>query len=100
MIIQNRLKPIYNLITCPKSPHHLLENPVTISCGHTFCRSCIRPLIENYTVKYGYPKCPAANCGASIRTGLVDINTNYTLNKLVEKIVEVSGQKKTAPVKD
>lgn len=35
-ILKHKPALIYNLITCAKSPSHILENPVTIPCGHSF----------------------------------------------------------------
>ncbi|KYO30137.1 E3 ubiquitin-protein ligase TRIM41-like [Alligator mississippiensis] len=65
----------------------LLQEPVTIGCGHNFCRACITRYCED-TVRGSGDAVPCPSCRAQFQIGSFRLNTQ--LKNLVEKIKEQS----------
>lgn len=58
-----------------------LKDPVCISCGHTYCRSCI----TNYQAQSGQGESACPKCGKTSGSCSV-LHTNIAVAELVEKI--------------
>ncbi|KYO39127.1 hypothetical protein Y1Q_0024458 [Alligator mississippiensis] len=74
----------------------LLTEPVTIGCGHNFCRACITRYCED-AVRGSGNAIPCPSCRAEFQIGSFRLNTQ--LRNLVEKIKEQSlkpGKEKMA----
>ncbi|XP_059575044.1 E3 ubiquitin-protein ligase TRIM39-like [Alligator mississippiensis] len=65
----------------------LLTEPVTIECGHNFCRACITLYCKD-TVHVSGNAIPCPSCRAGFQRGSFQLNTQ--LKNLVEKIKEQS----------
>ena len=65
----------------------LLQEPVTIGCGHNFCRACITQYCED-RVRGSGDAIPCPSCRAEFQVGSSRLNTQ--LKNLVEKIKEQS----------
>ncbi|XP_044839871.1 tripartite motif-containing protein 10-like isoform X1 [Mauremys mutica] len=70
---------------CPICLEYLMD-PVTIDCGHNFCRGCITRYCEMWTEGDYDPLC-CPSCRARIRKGA--LRNNYQLANIVEKIKQL-----------
>lgn len=71
---------IYKELRCSIHLGLVGENgsPVTLSCGHTYCRSCIAPIFHTH-----YPKCP--DCRADILSH--DLKDNIAIKAIVDRLL-------------
>ncbi|CAD8165311.1 unnamed protein product [Paramecium octaurelia] len=86
-----KLQKIYQECKCP-SCQLLFEEPITIVCGHTFCRECI---IRSVNLK---PQCP--ECLYPITNIIKNIQENFLVKSVVKEINELfiaQQQKKVKP---
>ncbi|CAK73699.1 unnamed protein product (macronuclear) [Paramecium tetraurelia] len=86
-----KLQKIYQECKCP-SCQLLFEEPITIVCGHTFCRECI---IRSVNLK---PQCP--ECLYPITNIINNIQENFLVKSVVKEINELfiaQQQKKVKP---
>ncbi|XP_066474547.1 tripartite motif-containing protein 10-like [Tiliqua scincoides] len=67
-------------LQCPICMEYLID-PVTLDCGHNFCRSCITDYCEKWE-DLGDLECPL--CKAKIKKG--NFRSNFSLANIVEKI--------------
>ncbi|CAG8538985.1 3001_t:CDS:2 [Ambispora leptoticha] len=74
---QETAERILRLFVCPAC-NRLFTDPVTLSCGNTFCRNCF---------KY---QCPDIHCGR--RHSLLETRTDVTVSKLTELCVSQLSQ--------
>ncbi|XP_065418722.1 tripartite motif-containing protein 10-like [Chrysemys picta bellii] len=70
---------------CPICLEYLTD-PVSIHCGHNFCRGCITQYCGTWT-KGDYDPVCCPNCRARIRKGT--LRNNYQLANIVEKIKQL-----------
>ncbi|XP_044839279.1 tripartite motif-containing protein 10-like [Mauremys mutica] len=70
---------------CPICLEYLTD-PVTIQCGHNFCRGCITQFCETWEEQDSDPLC-CPNCRVRIRKGA--LRKNYQLANIVEKIKQL-----------
>uniref|UniRef100_A0A8D0GBL3 RING-type domain-containing protein n=1 Tax=Sphenodon punctatus TaxID=8508 RepID=A0A8D0GBL3_SPHPU len=66
---------------CPICQEYLTD-PVSVDCGHSFCRACITKVCDHTWSKHGPLECPL--CKARFRGS--NIRTNWQLRSIVEKI--------------
>ncbi|XP_039358235.1 tripartite motif-containing protein 10-like [Mauremys reevesii] len=70
---------------CPICLEYLTD-PVTIQCGHNFCRGCITQFCETWEEQDSDPLC-CPSCRARIQKGT--LRKNYQLANIVEKIKQL-----------
>ncbi|XP_039357598.1 tripartite motif-containing protein 10-like [Mauremys reevesii] len=76
------IREIQEETKCPICQEYLMD-PVTIHCGHNFCRGCITQHCETWAVLGSGPLC-CPSCRARIPKG--SLRNNYQLANIVEKI--------------
>uniref|UniRef100_A0A3P9HU78 RING-type domain-containing protein n=1 Tax=Oryzias latipes TaxID=8090 RepID=A0A3P9HU78_ORYLA len=54
--------------------HDVLEDPVSISCGHRFCRQCITSSWGQYSPSSGLLSCP--HCGERSRNSKSELKSS------------------------
>ncbi|CAD8089545.1 unnamed protein product [Paramecium sonneborni] len=81
---KQKLQKIYQECKC-SSCQLLFEEPVTIVCGHTFCRECI---IRSIQLK---PQCP--ECLYPITNVIKNIQENFLVKSVVKEINELFVEK-------
>ena len=74
--MNNDLKTLFSCPICLE----ILHNPITIICGHNFCKTCINTSVMSIT------KCPCC------RVEIKDIQ-NYEINKQMKDIIEIYNSK-------
>ncbi|XP_039358184.1 tripartite motif-containing protein 10-like [Mauremys reevesii] len=79
------VREIQEETNCPICLEYLTA-PVTIQCGHNFCRGCISQYCETWTEGDYDPLC-CPSCRARIRKGA--FQSNYQLANIVEKIKQM-----------
>ncbi|XP_044840071.1 tripartite motif-containing protein 10-like [Mauremys mutica] len=79
------VREIQEETNCPICLEYLMD-PVTIQCGHNFCRSCISQYCETWEEQDSDPLC-CPSCRARIRKGA--FQSNYQLANIVEKIKQM-----------
>uniref|UniRef100_A0A670HZP4 Uncharacterized protein n=1 Tax=Podarcis muralis TaxID=64176 RepID=A0A670HZP4_PODMU len=76
------LRDLNNTSTCPICMEYLTD-PVTLACGHNFCRDCIVKYCDTWEpMQVGDLECPV--CKAQIQRG--SFRPNWQLANIVEKI--------------
>ncbi|XP_044837320.1 tripartite motif-containing protein 26-like isoform X2 [Mauremys mutica] len=79
------VREIQEETNCPICLEYLTD-PVTIQCGHNFCRSCISQYCETWEEQDSDPLC-CPSCRARIWKGA--FQSNYQLANIVEKIKQM-----------
>ncbi|XP_044840047.1 E3 ubiquitin-protein ligase TRIM39-like [Mauremys mutica] len=79
------VREIQEETSCPICLEYLTD-PVTIQCGHNFCRGCISQYCETWEEQDSDPLC-CPSCRARIRKGA--FQSNYQLANIVEKIKQM-----------
>ena len=59
----------------------VFTDPVTLACGHTFCRSCALRWFTNSA-----KRCPVARCPASANTQPQALPTQYVLKGVLDAL--------------
>ncbi|TDH10957.1 hypothetical protein EPR50_G00080760 [Perca flavescens] len=72
-------------LTCPVCLT-IFTNPVTLLCGHSFCRGCITAVLSTQ------PQCP--QCRTAVPTDVACLPTSHILKSLAEKAKETEKRKK------
>ncbi|XP_017945804.2 uncharacterized protein LOC100485658 [Xenopus tropicalis] len=70
-------------ITCSLC-REIYTDPVTLPCGHTYCRDCIGGTWESEEKMWGYPSCPECGETYPARPGL---RGDRTLRNILESLV-------------
>ena len=62
-------------------PVHLdiMDDPVSLNCGHSFCHTCISNLVRDKAVK-----CPMCNTVQKLPNGLASLNINFGMRDTSE----------------
>lgn len=77
----NDLNYIINCIICSNQMH----NPITIQCGHSFCRACT----IKWKFKYHHEHCPI--CRQKINKRVPNVNIN--LKQLIDYVLLLDSKK-------
>ncbi|XP_078110393.1 nuclear factor 7, ovary-like [Sander vitreus] len=72
-------------LTCPVCLT-IFTDPVTLLCGHSFCRGCITAVLSTQ------PQCP--QCRTAVPTDVACLPTSHILKSLAEKTKETEKRKK------
>ena len=73
---------IYKELRCSIHLGLLGENgdPLTLPCGHTYCRECIKPIIVSQN-----KICP--DCRTPIHISLEELRTNVSIKAIVDRLI-------------
>ena len=63
---------------------HENSPPVTLPCGHTYCKECIKPIIQARTYNRE-AICP--DCRTPIKLSLNDLKTNIAIKAIVDRLI-------------
>ncbi|XP_031453926.1 E3 ubiquitin/ISG15 ligase TRIM25-like isoform X2 [Phasianus colchicus] len=68
------------------------RNPVSLSCGHSFCEACIQGVLSNQRYPQGLLSCPLCSAQEALPTKL---QPNIQLRSVVQKFLDTSEQNAT-----
>jgi hypothetical protein len=85
---------IYNELKCPihfgllgaaQYPVATQNEPITLTCGHTFCRGCVSPPYPNPQLTH----CP--NCREPIRYPIAQLRVNTSIKSILERLTPMAA---------